>query len=277
MYSFYKKFVPAYSNLVAPLFELLRKNTNFFWSEECNKNFELLKETLQKSLVLISPDFKKPYIIQTDASNKGLGYVISQEVDNELRPIKFGGRVLSKSELNYDTTTKELLAIYFCVKQNEVYLMNSNFIVYCDHKPLVNLKAFKNILSKRHRCIDYLEEMNVKINYLPGLANYLIRNLQKQDPWKPLDSFHTSSITLQNDFFLSEFINLMHNDRELEPLFKAIEENHKENSYVAKAFKKYLPFVFIEDNVLKIKFKNKVLLVVPKSLRYEINSLSHSE
>ena len=85
-----------------------------------------------------------------DASNKGLGYVISQEVDNELRLIKFGGRVLSKSELNYDTTTKELLAIYFFVKQNEVYLKNSNFIVYCDHKPLVNLKAFKNILSKRH-------------------------------------------------------------------------------------------------------------------------------
>ena len=47
----------------------------------------------------------------------------------------------------------------------------------------------------------------------------------------------------------------MHNDRE--PLFKAIEENHKENSYVTKAFKKYLPFIFIEDNALKIKFKNK--------------------
>ena len=92
-------------------------------------------------------------------------------MDNELRPIKFGGRVLSKSELNYDTTTKELLAIYFCVKQNEVYLMNSNFIVYCDHKPLVNLKAFKNILSKRHCWIEYLEEMNVKINYLSGFKN----------------------------------------------------------------------------------------------------------
>ena len=70
-------------------------------------------------------------------------------MDNKLQPIKFGGRVLSKSELNYDTTAKELLAIYFCLKQNEVYLMSS------DHKPLVNLKAFKNILSKRHRCIEY--------------------------------------------------------------------------------------------------------------------------
>ena len=240
-----------------------------------------LRKKLQKSPVLISPDFKEPYIIQTDASNKGPGYVISQEVDNELRPVKFGGRILSKSKLNYDTTTKELLAIYFCVKQNEVYLMNSNFIVYCDHKPLVNLRAFKNILSKRHRWIEYLEEMNVKINYLPGFKNivtdYLSRNLQKQDPWKPLNSFHISSITLQNDSFLSEFINRIHNDGELEPLFKAIEENHKENGYVTKALKKYLPFIFIEDNVLKIKFKNKVLLVVPKSLRYEIISLSHSE
>ena len=136
---------------------------------------------MQKSPLLISPYFKKPYIIQSDASNKVLGYVISQEVDNELRPIKFGGRVLSKTELNYDTTTKELPAIYFCVKQNEVYFMNSNFIFYYDHKPLVNLKAFKNILSKRHRWIEYLKEMNVKINYLSGfkniVADYLSRNL----------------------------------------------------------------------------------------------------
>ena len=72
MCSFYIKFVPDYSNFVARLFELLHKSTKFIWSEECNKNFELLKEKLQKSPVLISPDFKKPYIIQTDASNIGL-------------------------------------------------------------------------------------------------------------------------------------------------------------------------------------------------------------
>ena len=71
---------------------------------------------------------------------------------------------------------------------------------------------------------------------------------------------------MQNDSFFSEFINLMYNDAELETLFKAIEENHKEKIYVTKAFKKYLPFIFIED-VLKTKFKNKFLLVVPKSLR----------
>ena len=64
-------------------------------------DLELLKEKMQISPVLISTDFKKPNIFQTDAS-RGLGYLISQEVDNELRPIKFGGRLLNKSELNYD-------------------------------------------------------------------------------------------------------------------------------------------------------------------------------
>ena len=49
--------------------------------------------------------------------------------------------------------------------------MNGNIIVYCDHKPLVSLKAFKNTLSKPYRWIEYLEEMNVKINYLPGFKN----------------------------------------------------------------------------------------------------------
>ena len=105
--------------------------------------------------------------------------------------------------------------------------------------------------------------MNRKVNYLP-VSDSLSSNLQKQDPWKPLNSFHISSITLQNDSFRSELINLMDNGGKLEPLFKAIEENHKENSYVTKVFEKYLPFIYTVDNVLKIKFKNKVLLVVPK-------------
>ena len=52
---------------------------------------------------------------------------------------------------------------------------------------------------------------------------------------------------------------------------KATEENHKGKSYVTKAFKKYLPFIFIENNALKINFKNKVLLVVPKIWNFTVN------
>ena len=97
--------------------------------------------------------------------------------------------------------------------------------------------------------------------------------------WKLLNSFHIPSITLWYDSFPSELINLMHTSRELETLFKVIiiSKYHKEKSYVIEAFQKYLIFVFIEDNEFKINFKNKILLVVPKSLRNEIISLSHYE
>ena len=59
--------------------------------------------------------------------------------------------------------------------------MNSNFIIYCGHKPLVSLKSFKNILSKQHHWIEYLEKINVNIIDLPGFkdiaADYFSRNL----------------------------------------------------------------------------------------------------
>ena len=100
MCSFYKKLVPDYSNLVAPLFELLHKNSKFIWSEECNKNFKLLKEKLQKSPALISPDFKKLYINQTDASNKVLATLS-----------------LKKWTMNYDPSN---LVVEFYVTANRI-------------------------------------------------------------------------------------------------------------------------------------------------------------
>ena len=90
--------------------------------------------------------------------------VTSQKACNELCPFKSGGRVLTKIELNFDTTAKELLAIYFCVKQNKVCLMKGKFIGHWDHEHLVNLKAFKNILYKQHQWIEYFQEMNININ-----------------------------------------------------------------------------------------------------------------
>ena len=67
---------------------------------------------LQASDLLAHPDFTKPFHLQTDASNVGLGAVLLQSDDNDqLRPIAYISRSLTKSEQNYSTTKKELLAI----------------------------------------------------------------------------------------------------------------------------------------------------------------------
>ena len=128
--SFIRNFLPDYFNLVAHLFELWHKNSKFIWSEECNRNLELFRKTCKNHLCyscqilrnLIS--FKQMHLIRVSQE------VTSHKVCNELCPFKSGGRVLTKIELNYDTTAKELLAIYFYVKQNKVCLMKSKFIGY---------------------------------------------------------------------------------------------------------------------------------------------------
>ena len=136
MASFYKNFIENFSTLAAPLFYLTKQNIPFLWTEECENSFNKIKNSLESPTFLSYPDCEKPFILQVDASGQGLGYVLSQEKNGKLLPVKFGGRVLSNSEKRYDATNRELLAVYYSVKQNEVYLFRNTFYVYT---PIINL------------------------------------------------------------------------------------------------------------------------------------------
>ena len=98
----------------------------------------------------------------SDASGKAIGFMLAQMYDNMLKPIMFRGRVLSEAEQRYATVDKELLACYFAIKKCEIYVLGYDFIVYTDHKPLINLKGFKDVINRRYRWIEYLESMSVR-------------------------------------------------------------------------------------------------------------------
>ena len=77
---YYRRFIPKYAETAAPPANLTRKDApnRVKWNSECDKAFSKLKETLCSSIVLRSPDFNQPFILQTDASNRGVGAVLSQ-------------------------------------------------------------------------------------------------------------------------------------------------------------------------------------------------------
>ena len=81
---YYRKFILDYAGITSPLADLTRKNApnRVKWTEECEKNFHTLKSKLCSEPILSSPEFTKEFIPQTDASERGIGAVLSQCNDN---------------------------------------------------------------------------------------------------------------------------------------------------------------------------------------------------
>ena len=114
-------------------FALFKRENKFIWTQECQEAFEYIKQHLSSPDLLIFPDFSRPFILQTDASETGLGFVMGHKVEGILRPIMFGGRVLTKSEARYAPTDRELLGIYYTVRKCMIYLLGQQYVVYTDH------------------------------------------------------------------------------------------------------------------------------------------------
>ena len=88
--------------------------------------------------------------------------------------------MLTYIEQRHATIDKELLACYFALKRCEIYILGYAFIVYTDHKTLLCLSAFKDVLNKRFRWIQYMESLGTRLRYLPGnqnvVADFISRN-----------------------------------------------------------------------------------------------------
>ena len=105
-------------------------------TDECNSAFEILKCRLVESPVLAHPDFTKPFIIDSDASDQAIGAVLSQNIDGHERVIAYASRRLTRSERRYCVTRKELLALVHFVKYFRHYLYGKRFTVRTDHGSL---------------------------------------------------------------------------------------------------------------------------------------------
>lgn len=90
--SYYKKHIPRFAILIAPIRELVKNDVVFHWGDTQNEALEQLKQALSQNVMLHFPDMSKPFTIDCDASKVALSHVLMHEKDGGLRPIAFGGR-----------------------------------------------------------------------------------------------------------------------------------------------------------------------------------------
>ena len=170
---YYRKFVPNYAMIAAPLTDLTKKNQpeKLIWNDASEQAFKTLKSKLTSEPIVRLPDKSKTYTLRTDASDKGLGAVLLQENEGILQPIAYASKKLSKAESSYATIEKECLAVIWAIKKFEAYLYGTTFVLETDHQPLQYLKRNKTTNGRLMRWAILLQDHDFTVRVIPGKDN----------------------------------------------------------------------------------------------------------
>ena len=165
---YYRRFIPDFSTIASPLTYLTKKRTKFHWTPEHQVAFDKLKKLLTSAPILAYPDNNSEFILDTDASNTGIGAVLSQIQNGEEKVVAYASRTLNKHQIKYCTTYKELLAVITFIRQYRHFLWGRHFTVRTDHASLIWLKNFKNPEGMLARWLSILETYDFNIVHRPG-------------------------------------------------------------------------------------------------------------
>jgi transposase InsO family protein len=165
---YYRRHVEGYAKIASPLTELTKKGQRFVWSENCQRVFETLKLKLSSPPILAMPNDQGTFVLDTDASDKSIGAVLSQVQNDQERVIAYAGRCLNRAESNYCVTRKELLAIVYFTRYFRHYLVGKPFQLRTDHSALTWLNKTRDPIGQNARWLEQLGEFTFTIQHRPG-------------------------------------------------------------------------------------------------------------
>lgn len=166
--SWYRRFIPDFSTLIAPMTALLSKNHKWNWTDECQKSLQRIKNALVSAPILICPDFSRPFKVQTDASAFGIAGILSQDFEDGEHIICYVSRSLTRQERNYSTVERECLAVLYVVEKLRPYLEGYKFTVITDHHSLIWLHKLKEPQGRLARWAVRLQQFDFDIIHRKG-------------------------------------------------------------------------------------------------------------
>ncbi|XP_072182256.1 uncharacterized protein [Diadema setosum] len=182
MTGYYRKFCHNFADAATPLTNMLRKDSQFDWSDDCQVAFNRLKAMLASSPVLAAPNFDKQFILMVDASDTGGGGALVQMDDNGVdHPVTYMSRKFNKHQRRYSSVEKETLALVMALRHFDVYLNTTKYpvLVYTDHNPLVFLSRMRNKNGRLTRWALVLQEYNLVIPHVRGKDNVIADALSR--------------------------------------------------------------------------------------------------
>ncbi|KAK4390195.1 Transposon Ty3-I Gag-Pol polyprotein [Sesamum angolense] len=172
---YYRKFIKDYGTISRPLTELLKKD-GYFWTDSATTAFEQLKAAMVSALVLAHPNFAKPFVVETDACDKGIGAVLMQDHRHiaYLKALDPKNQVLSVYE-------KEFLAILLAVTKWKHYLVGNHFVIKTDQQSLKYILEQKVNNALQHKWISKLLGLDYEVQYRKGCENKAANALSRRE------------------------------------------------------------------------------------------------
>ena len=206
MVGYYRRFIPSFSSIAAPLSSLTKKDRLFEWTEEQESAFQSLKAKLSEAPVLCHYDPNAKTILQTDASFFGWGFIISQisAEDGLEHPIAIESGQFTGAQLNYTTTKKEFLAIVEAFIRAWHMLLQVNTTVLTDHHNLKYWMVPRQLTPRQARWMEILSGFRFKIIYRPGKLAVMPDALSRRADYHP-GKGETNDIELNNIQALPDF------------------------------------------------------------------------
>ena len=300
--NYYRRFVKNFATIAKPLHHLTEKTAKFEWTEQAQSAFEELRLRLVTAPVLAFPDYTRPFILDTDASETGVGAVLSQLCeDGSECVVAYASRVLTRPERRYCVTRKELLAVVTFIQHFRSYLLGREFQLRTDHGSLTWLATFRQPEGQLARWLEKLQEFHFFIVHRPGKrhgnADSLSRRPCTQCGRDSHDDPPEASIAISAcspsavlmDRPIEDLRQLQLDDGPTGLLLRAVEKGEKPDAGdvrregpEAQRLLQLWDRLITDDGVLKRKYedvcghKSWQQLIVPHTLRDEIMLELHS-
>ena len=180
----YRCFIKGFVKIAAPLYDLTsgdnkdKKSEHVDLSPEAHETFDRLKAACLQAPILAFLDFDKPFLLETDASGRGLGAVLSQkQADGWYHPIAYASCVMKETEQRYHSNKQEFLTLKWVVTEQcheylSPYGKNRNeFVVRTDNNPLTYIFSSANLDAAGQHWVACLASYNFSLEYQKGKDN----------------------------------------------------------------------------------------------------------